>query len=86
MPVMRVPMKVSSKKDADISRSGGERKGRFLFRSSFLSLFGVRGCLANDGRDSRETVLAVWANAGLADIVIRGGDIIVAVWTGSVHW
>lgn len=44
------------------------------------------GCLADDGRNSRETVLAVRANAGLADIVIRAGDIIVTVWTSSVHW
>ena len=71
--------------DADISCSGGKGKGGFLFRGFLLPLFGIGGCLADDGGNSRETVLAVRANAGLADIVIRAGDIIVAVWTNSVH-
>lgn len=30
-------------------------------------------------------MLAVRANAGLTYIVIRAGDVIVAVWTSSIH-
>lgn len=86
MPVIRVPMKVNTAKRCRHWPFRWQGKGRIPVQRLYPFPFGIGGCLADDGRNSRETVLAVRANAGLADIVIRAGDIIVTVWTSSVHW